>query len=359
MEKPDYIKAQYFDVAASLARELDANEGSPNATHASVYHDYAIFAEHQYHAVSRAPDSLRWKVLVDRKQLEVQRRQEDLRKFVSQGPEYLAAKKRWELSKKILEEDKRQYLVYIKTRDSFLEQAINMYSRSLTSSDNFDDDSSIRLCSLWFANFDHAEGKFQTKVGKALRRVASRKFVFLAHQLSARLSKFQTTSPDHTSLKQDNVRILVTRMCGEHPFHTLFPVYCLKSYHPPTQSSTSRRTDSQSVPAERAAAAIEILNTLRTDSTCGPRVLAVEQVCDVSLEWAKYPIRTPNKDDTKKPRQIPQHLSILAIKDIQVPVITAHTPIDVTCKYDNCIWIQGYDRMYDTAGGVNLPKISI
>ncbi|THG99793.1 hypothetical protein EW026_g2610 [Hermanssonia centrifuga] len=50
LEKPDYIKAQYFDVAASLARELDANEGSPNATHASVYHDYAIFAEHQYHA---------------------------------------------------------------------------------------------------------------------------------------------------------------------------------------------------------------------------------------------------------------------------------------------------------------------
>jgi ataxia telangiectasia mutated family protein len=42
-----------------------------------------------------------------------------------------------------------------------------------------------------------------------------------------------------------------------------------------------------------------------------------------------------------------------------VPVTTAYTPLDPTLKYDDCVWVARYEPTYATAGGVNLPKISV
>jgi hypothetical protein len=40
-------------------------------------------------------------------------------------------------------------------------------------------------------------------------------------------------------------------------------------------------------------------------------------------------------------------------------VVTVHTPLDHTLRYDNCIWIDRYESAFETAGGINLPKINI
>lgn len=64
-------------------------------------------------------------------------------------------------------------------RETFLKQAIDMYSRCLESSDDFDNEAVIRLCSLWFANFDD-ETRVHEEIGLALDRIPSRKMLFLA-----------------------------------------------------------------------------------------------------------------------------------------------------------------------------------
>jgi ataxia telangiectasia mutated family protein len=48
---------------------------------------------------------------------------------------------------------------------------------------------------------------------------------------------------------------------------------------------------------------------------------------------------------------------ILKLKDVRVPVLTVNTPIDPALQYQNCIWISHYEGIFETAGGINIPKI--
>lgn len=156
-------------------------------------------------------------------------------------------------------------------------------------------------------------------------------------------------------------------MCQDHPFHILYQVYCL-SDHVPSQSNGRRqsgRHSQTSTQTERGTAASNILDRLRIDDTTGQRVRDIEKLCDAYLEWAKFPIsknsqyKTPARQKDRMPFPIPKALKILTIKNLRVPVTTLHTPLDPTLKYEDCIWIYGYKPSFDTAGGINLPKISI
>jgi ataxia telangiectasia mutated family protein len=145
---------------------------------ATVYHNCALFAEQQYNATLKSPDAIRWKVYVDRKKQEV----EDLgREITSTHDENHKKSLRNELGKasKILHEDSEQFRKLNATRDQFLEQAIEMFARSLEVADIFNDDAPIRFCSLWFANFDDTDD-LQNAIGAALSRIPSYKMVFLA-----------------------------------------------------------------------------------------------------------------------------------------------------------------------------------
>ena len=245
---------------------------------------------------------------------------------------------------------------HTRSRASFLSLAIDMYSRSLHASDAFDDDATTRLCSLWLANFDDLDSGVQYQ--EVLGRIPSHTFVFLAHQLSARLS----ASPAYLgNPSQESLRLLITRMCREHPYHSLYQVYCLRSENNSSQSSSRRQTVRHNSPSQldRGAAAREIFDRLRHDATIQGRVTAVERVCDASLQWAQYPIKTKDKKHLKGPLKVPDDLMITKLHDVQVPVITISTPVDKTMKYDNCVWIHRYESIYTTAGGVNLPKINL
>jgi ataxia telangiectasia mutated family protein len=228
-----------------------------------------------------------------------------------------------------------------------------MYSRCLASSDRFDDDGPIRFSSLWFANFDDLG--IQDKLKGALDRVPSRKFVFLSHQLSARMSKSSSEIPKN----QQNLQGLVLRMCQEHPFHSLYQVFCLRPEQPQSVRRTSSRFELPSSQSDRGGAASAIFDRLLSDPTQTARIRSIEQVCNASLEWAKYPVKHLV---IKKPNSgllIPDALPIRKLRDVQVPVITCRTPIDPTLKYNDCIWISRYHPEFVIPGGINHPKISI
>ena len=154
-------------------------------------------------------------------------------------------------------------------------------------------------------------------------------------------------------------------MCHEHPFHTLYQLWCISDHQPLDKRRHSGRF-SQSTQSERVSAATTILERLRDDKLTGEKVKDIEILCDACLEWAKYPIRRNGGYRRKPPRgspgfAVPSGLKILKIKgqDMKVPVLTARLPLDPTLRYDNCIWIDRYSRSFETAGGNNLPKVSV
>jgi ataxia telangiectasia mutated family protein len=359
LEKPTDILAHFFDPAIQLISGITADSLQP--CHASAYHQCAIFAEHQYHSIVKSPDGLRWKVYMDRKTQEIQDREVEILKSQRDNATMGKLKDYQDKAKKQLEQDKQSFSLHEDARQKFLRQAIYMCARCLEISDSFNDDAAIRLCSLWFANF--SDNGLQDVVKEALDRVASRKLVFLAHQLSARMS---TTEAPQLEESQLHLQDLMLRMCREHPFHSLYQVYCLRADRSGVKSDAPRRSSSRlESPASqsaRAAAASNIWDKLSQDSTNAERVRAVEIVCDACLEWAKLPIKANPRFNAKNGKKaglsIPQSVKILSIKSMRVPVVTVHTPLDPTLRYSDCTWIEGYDPTFDIAGGVNLPKIT-
>ena len=353
------IKHRYFDEAIALATEVEIQTETRGNACASVFHKCALFAEHQYQVIIKSPDAVRWKTYMDRKSQEIKQRESQLHRTPPGSNEYRALFQDQKNAMAVLAEDEEAYKQHDGALLTFLDLAINMYSRCLTASDTFDDDVPIRFCSLWFANFE--DSRLQGTLKKAVARIPSRKFVFLSHQLSARISQ---PSQGGLPASQQILQALVTRMCQEHPFHSLYQVYCIRP-EKSGQSSSSRRLSNRHEPTllqaqiDRSSAASDIFNRLLNDPRHSARVKAIEQVCDTSIEWARYPVKDNRAiKKIKGLLHIPDNMTILRLRDIQVPVVTSHPTIDATLKYDRCVWISHYDPTFATAGGVNYPKIS-
>ncbi|KAK2463511.1 hypothetical protein APHAL10511_004262 [Amanita phalloides] len=352
LEKPTDICDRFFEPAIALLEQC----ADDYRTQATVFHQYAVFSDRQYHAILKSPDALRWKVYMQRKAQEIERRDQELRRTQSVSRQE-SLRVDQDRAMKLLREDSELFKKHTRARDSFLRQAIDMYSRCLKSSDEFDNEAMIRLCSLWFANFDD-DADIQAEIGLALDRIPSRKVVFLAHQLTARLSKPLTGL---WPKNQENLHRLVFRMCQEHPFHSLYQVYCL--YPDRSASSSGRRLSGRhsmsQVQTERAAAAVDIFDKLRQDGMLSKVVRDVQVLCDACVEWAKYPIKNDHRFKGRPGTmyEVPKEAMLRNLSEVKVPVMTCRTAVDVSMRYDNCVWIQRYDTKFETAGGINLPKI--
>ncbi|KAF7308746.1 Serine/threonine-protein kinase Tel1 [Mycena kentingensis (nom. inval.)] len=353
LESPAEISAQYFNPAAALLNAIDSKHLS--APHAAVYRQYATFAEHQYKIVKSSKDVVRWKVYVERKKRELQHRQ-------TQG-ESRESKRIQDVTKRI-EWDEASYKKHLQARDNFLDQAIKMQSRALAASEDHDVDGAIRLCSLWFENFNEARVEFQALVSRALARTPSWKLVFLAHQLSARISR----SGNETPKNQKNLQDVVLRMCMEHPFHSIYQVFSLLPIEE-QQPSTRRTSGRQSLPSTpqatcRAAAASNIFHRLRGIPACTKRLKDIETVATACMQWAKHAIKGTSLDPGNsraghsKSRNIPSEMVIRKVRNVEVPVMTCTTPLDKTLQYKDCVFIDKFDTNFETAGGINLPKIT-
>lgn len=325
---------------------------------ADVFYKYALFAEQQYHSITRSPDLVRLKVYSERKRQELEDREDALRRTSSNSAQFRELTQYQRKAKALYEQDTAQFIEVIGARDKYLKQAIEMLSLSMEAFDSYDVEASTRLCSLWLAHF--ASELLGQSISDAVARVPSRKFVFLAHQLSARLSASESSLTKNQALLQS----LLLRMCSEHPFHSLYQVYSLQSSDPGGTSPRRRSiaNEPQDSQLDRAAAAEGILQQLLSSTARARQAKDVKLLCDAYLEWAKFPIKKDpsfsDKRNRKAPPEIPKSLAIRKITNIRVPVTTADTPLDPSMRYEDCVWIVNYIPYFETAGGINLPKIS-
>lgn len=148
-------------------------------------------------------------------------------------------------------------------------------------------------------------------------------------------------------------------MCAEHPFHSLYQVYCLQPPPTPHTRHSGRLSTSPSDLSDRSLAAKQIFDKLRSEQRTKKTLQDVEALCLACVEWADHPIKgkAQYKSGAGKDYSVPAGLLLLKISNLKVPVITGRTPVEPSMQYQHCTTIVGYDKRFQIVGGINVPKI--
>lgn len=273
-------------------------------------------------------------------------------------------------------EEQKNFGLYDVTKHRYLALTMLQYSRVLALT-SVHDDLVYRLVGLWFSTARYSSsdrrhreriGQLHTDVNSNLAAILSSKFVYLAPQLTARLSKQSTKdSPQFRA----SLAGLVDRLATDHPYHLLYLLYNLRfsSSGASLAGKKSRRLSSSGSSADtiaqaaRAKAAEEVVNRLKSHSRFREQLATADLVCEAYHEWAEYDVR--QMEGEKKRRMegahpMPSAMSLRKLSDIGLPVSTFHLKVDPRCKYDSSDipFIKRYDESFKIAGGINRPKIS-
>ena len=373
LAKPTDIREAYLDKAANLLQDFNSSDIAEARV---VYYQCAHFADKQYRQMVSSKELERLEGWVKRTQAEI----EELScGQAAQRKEDIDANRRRVLkATRILNGDKHNLETYRQSRTTFLQQAIKMYAGFLASASDDDPAATIRFCGLWFSNF--SDNRVVGYVKEALEQVGSYRFLFLAHQLTARLG-------GETTLKSTAILLrLVLQMCTDHPYHCVYQVCATHSTIPRSGSTDSlKRTRSSIEPpqvnesqARRGDAARSIMAKLREGKRNKDQIAAMEEHFQISLEWAQHPIKdmvrgTTSKDkkDKKDEFPIPKSVRLCGLvwagqergnrcpAPQAIPVSTALIPIDYSKRYDSSPRLHYYKAQFSVAGGVNLPKINV
>lgn len=359
---------RYFEPAIrALDREVDNKERS------QVHIAFARFADGQHEELRDMAKerNIRFAAYEKRKNLELKEMERRLQDGSLESGDIKRTRKQAEDH---LEDDRRQLIEAQQLAKDMLWRALHNYALALTTSDAHDDHV-FRFCALWLSCAD--DDDLHGKLKKPLADVPSHKFVFLAYQLSARLTK----SPKPTAAAS-NIQTLVYRLCTQHPFHSLYPVQSLRSTEGGSapSSRSSRRSSTMSRESSvglgsnnsRAQAADDLLEKAKRSDRLRPRIEAVELVCCAYAEWASFNLKShsaylvdssaDSRQLKKGPLPIVRTLKIKArVQNLPIPVTTFHLPVDPTGRYDESTFpsIAKYDDYFETAGGIHLPKIVV
>ncbi|PWN51878.1 hypothetical protein IE53DRAFT_31757 [Violaceomyces palustris] len=373
-QKPQDIDHELFVPAIGLVSD-GRNQQSP-VEQAIVSYEYATFADDQYKSLSNTPEMARLKLYIER-------RSEELRQNQAERAVASSMERKQELAiysktaEKILRQDKARLQELTTLREDFMRRAALMYSHALALTDEYDD-ALMRLVSIWFENSN--DQMLNEAIAKPLANIPSYKFVGLTHQLSARLSRTGATK-SKTDHFQGNLMSLMIRVCTDHPFHSLYPIFALRKAGEDSQEQPSTRGRSRaslgggggnssasqvSSQVSRSTAAEEVFDTVKSNPKMTRMVREFEDVCRAYAEWAELNLEdaryrkyhNSNGSIKKGILRMPPEISIGRLRSVGVPVATAELPVDPTGRYQNLVTIERYSESFTTAGGINLPKIS-
>lgn len=190
-----------------LSAAIKRLKGNRNVSEGGqVYHEFAFFCDQQLQSPDRRDEFLRVERIRRQKESEVA----ELENMVGRAQRgqrdelmghYAKARKWYKL-------DDAEYQRLKGERESFLQETLENYLRSMQACDDYPNDV-MRFCAMWLDNSGNARAN--ATVGEHLEGVASRKFVPLINQLSSRLLEGRDAF-------QASLFDLLLRMCIDHPF---------------------------------------------------------------------------------------------------------------------------------------------
>jgi ataxia telangiectasia mutated family protein len=382
--QPRAIRDECFLPAYTLAVQSASTSMEEKA---SVFYQYAIFAHLQYQTLMKSPDGENLNAFIRYREEELEQLEVQMKKAPTQK-----IQRALEKTRKLKDMDSEKLNEFEKSKMRFRKEATKMYAVLLPITNAFDDKAVIRLVSLWFENAD--DQWVNKDLNAWLKNIPSRKFLPFVHQLSSRLSQrsgatasLPSTQIEANNYFQINVKEVVLRMCMEHPFHSLTPLYALtqadddregripapRKSNALLSKASAPRASQGTVPIAqllRKEAAADIIQRVAASHKQPSRIKEWKRVCDACMQWARFDlaIQMPAVFGAASDDGLPKtkahlisanfNLSITRLQNLEVPVLTKHLPVDETCHYDEIVSITRYSDRFTTAGGVHLPKIT-
>lgn len=361
----------YYDYFKPAVQLLQSTTAAPDQQ-AEVHRRFALFADSQLSTLQRQQEDMR---RLSEAQVKRQQHISDLRSRAqgSQGSRKTQLDAAVHESARVASEERKMLSQFEATKDRYTRLSMEQTSKVLSLSDSHD---SIvyRLIALWFScSTPHSsEKRSRDKLDKLhadmiqqLKDIRSAKFVFMAAQLTARLSK--QSSRDSPVFKK-GLRLLVDRLTYDHPFHLLYLLYNLRySSGGPSSSKSGRRSSAVSnsslAQAARAKAAEDVVGRLKSDATFSERLTTTDTICDAYDQWASFDARQVEGEKKRRqeaPHRLPANMLLRKLQGVALPVSTYHLPVDPTGRYadPNTPTISRYEESFKIAGGLNRPKIS-
>lgn len=362
------IYTEYFKPAV----ELLSDSSLDSQMQAGVHFKFVQFADSQLRTLLARKEEMR---LLSEAQLKRQQQLADLKNKAigSQGSRKNQFDAAVYESARVAHEEKKVLAHFQATKDRYLRLTVHQIIRVLVLSDDHDD-LVYRLISLWFScsapqNLEKKSkdktDRLHTEVAEQLGDITSAKFVFLAAQLTARLSK---QSQRDSTIFRRTLAQLIDRLTSEHPYHLLYLLYNLRySSGTPSNGKKSKRASSElensATQAARVKAAEDVVNRLKTNTAFQERLHLIDLTCDAYHQWVNFNVRDMESDKKRKsdvPHRLPSNMGLRKLQGIAIPISTIHLPVSNVGRYDISAipTIQRYDDSFKIAGGLNRPKIS-
>lgn len=335
LERPDEIITHYLLPAIKeLKGKVEGGEAG------RVHHEFAFFCDRQLQSAEGSDEFARVEKIRQQKDAEVK----DLERMVSkaQGKQKEQLTAHHAKAKQWFKLDDAEYQRLKRTRQNFLQQALENYLLSLRACDDYANDV-LRFCAMWLDNASNTTTT--TTVGKYLAEVASRKFVPLMNQLSSRLL-------DSKDEFQGHLFDLLLRICTDHPFHGMYQIF----------ASSKSKGGKDDLALSRHAAANRLSEELRKGSASSTWVA----VHNSNISFIRFALDHLSDDNKQKSgskvplakiqsgQKLVQEIMNLNTK---IPPPTLKIPTRADCDYRSVPVLEQFEPYFTVAGGVSAPKI--
>lgn len=334
LEKPEDVIARYLKPAIEHLKK------STSGTEAGqVFFEFASFCDQQLQNPDSLEDFHRLSTLRLRKQQEYEQLEELLKSTpASQKDKRNDINKSRVRARQWYNLDDYEWKILSHARDGFIQQSLVNYLRALQACDEHDS-SVVRFFALWL---EHSNSESANKaVSQYLDSVPSWKFVVLLNQQTSRL--LRDDSPFQMLLST-----LVSKICAEHPYHSIHHIF---------SSCSSPVGDQDEVAKSRKKAAHKIALRLRADKKIGAMFQKAWEANELyhNLAVSKPEVSKTNKLTLRSFK--PAYQMNKRVVELAVPPATLTLDLRPAGDYRSVPVITSFRDEITIASGLSAPKI--
>ncbi|KAM8974926.1 serine-protein kinase ATM [Pelodytes ibericus] len=352
LESPTVIMQNYLEKAVDIAESFSAGAGDKlQEGKMKAFLSLARFSDAQYQRIDNYMKSSEF----ENKQALLRKAKEEvglMRQHKVESNRYTVKVQRE------LELDEGVISALKEDRKRFLCKAVENYINCLICGEEHDM-WIFRLCSLWLEN--SAVSEVNSAMKQSAQKIPSHKYLPLMYQLAARMGTKKMGNLGFHAVLND----LISRVCLDHPYHTLFIILALANANKddvlkkPEAAKRSRLTKNapkqiSQLDKDRMEAACSIVNTIKKHR---PRMVQdVERLCDAYIILAN--MEASQWKSQRSAIAIPSDQPITKLHHLHDVVIpTMEIKVDPSGKYEHLVTIHSFKPEFRLAGGLNLPKI--
>lgn len=333
------ISSKYVNKALEYIDKVASTEKTTE-----IYHTLAYFYYKQTRVNESDEDFKRRKKLISNKEEELHVIRRILREPNLTENEKKEKRRYYAVIKAQLEQDSNEFELLNRNRKICIEKAVELFLKTLITSDLYDDEDVDKFCALWLEYSDNEV--INELIEKEIKLLPMRKFVPWINQLVSRLSD------DNTGF-QRALQILVKLIIYYHPYHSAYNIMNLRLF-----GDVSSKADSTIY--SRKVTADKIWRQFASENEAFFRkyLKPIEQICVGAEMLASRKTLGRESFDLKNLNIGTFWLKKLPLLNVPLPTMN-NLPVMSDCQYDGVPKINSIFSVVDvSATGLSAPKIA-